>query len=70
MDTFFMNRIASEIHKLCATKVVEQGLYEQDPVSFRRKIEDCFTNCTSQQQFVEKGIQKYFVSRGINMWLG
>jgi hypothetical protein len=69
MDTMFMNRITAEIHKLCVTKIVDQGLYESDPVSFRRRVEDCFTNCVSQQEFVEKGIQKYFIINKVNMWL-
>lgn len=64
----FMNRIAADIHKQCVTKIVEHGLYETDPVSFRRRVEDCFQNCVAQQQIVEKGIQKYFMLKGVNMW--
>lgn len=67
MDTMFMNRIAADIHKQCVTKIVDHGLYEADPISFRRRVEDCFQNCVAQQQIVEKGIQKYFMLRGVNM---
>lgn len=50
------------------TKIVDNGLYEADPISFRRRVEDCFQNCVAQQQIVEKGIQKYFMLKGVNMW--
>lgn len=33
-----MNRIAAEVHKLCVTKIVDQGLYDTDPINFRRKV--------------------------------
>ncbi len=69
MDTMFMNRISTEIHKQCVTRIINDGLYESDPVSFRRRVEDCFQNCIAQQQHVEKGMQKYFVLKGVNMWI-
>ena len=52
MDTVFLNRIAADLHKLCVTKIVEEGKYELDPINMRRKVEDCFTNCVAQKEFV------------------